>query len=98
VITTFSALTSAVKELIPTPRQHFSVNFNEFADVSNIASTKPSARLQSHWIKPKLRQVVIALNVNVLRFVAVPGVKEEPIGSNSQCRRHALHGIAAPQE
>src|ERR1700716_1855294 len=63
VIRMFCALTSALKELIPTPRQNLAVFFNEIQDTSDFAFAKASARLQSQRIKPKLRHVVIALNV-----------------------------------
>jgi hypothetical protein len=88
VITTLLALTSAVKELTPTPRQNLAAFFNEVPDTTDFAFTKASASLQSQRSKPKLRHVVIALNVNVLWLIPVAGVKEESIRSFSQYRRH----------
>jgi hypothetical protein len=42
--------------------------------------------------------VVIALNVNVLRFISVTGVKEESVRSDPQDRGHALNGIVSYEE
>ena len=79
-------------------QQNLSVVLNKFPDASNIGSTEPSACLQSHGFKPELRQVIVALNVNVLRLIPVTGVKEESLRSNPQYRRHRPYGIVANKD
>jgi hypothetical protein len=86
---TFCALSSLVKELIPTPYQMLAVVFNESLNTTNLGFAETSARLQCHRIKPELGNPIFAANVDVLRFVAVTRIKEESIWSNSQHRGHA---------
>jgi hypothetical protein len=37
--------------------------------------------LQHHRSKPKLGYVTVSLNINVLRFIPVTGIEEEPTRS-----------------
>lgn len=40
---------------------------------------KPTTVLQPDRIEPELRDIVIALDVDMTRFIAVTSIKEEPI-------------------
>ena len=46
--------------------------------------------VESNRVQPELGGVVTALNVDVLGLISVGGIKEEPIGSDSQDGRHWL--------
>jgi len=52
--------------------------------------TKTAAALQSHWIKPELGNPIVALNMAMFRLVAIPGIEEESIRSDSQDSWHRL--------
>jgi hypothetical protein len=83
VTSSFRALTSATKVLIPTPNQIFSIVFDQFLNATDLATAKPTAPLEPHRIKPELSQVTIALNMDMFRLIAITSVEEEPIKSDS---------------
>jgi hypothetical protein len=83
VMARFCARTSATKVLIPTPYQILSIVFNQFQNAIDFATAKPATALQSHRIEPKLCDVVVSLNVNMLGLIAITGVKVKPIRSYS---------------
>jgi len=83
VTTRLCARTSASKVLIPTPNQLFSIVFCQLLDAVEFTATKTAAALQSHWIEPELGNSIIAFNVDMFWFVAITGVEEETIRSNS---------------
>jgi len=56
---------------------------DQFLNSTNFCPLKSIATLQSNWVKPKLRNFVITLNVNMRRFIAVTRIKEETIWADS---------------
>jgi len=55
----------------------------QLLDAVEFTATKTAAALQSHRIEPELGNSIIAFNVDMFWFVAITGVEEEPIRSNS---------------
>lgn len=57
---------------------------DHFLNPGDFRPVKPAAALQSDRIKPKLGDLVISFNMNVLRFVPITRIKEKPVWPNSQ--------------
>lgn len=52
---------------------------DDFVDSTEFCSIKATASLQPDRIEPELGDLVLTLDVNVLRFIAIAGVKEQSI-------------------
>jgi hypothetical protein len=83
VTTRLCARTSATKVLIPTPNQILNVVFHKLLNAIDFATAKTTTALQSHRIEPELGNIIVALNVDMFWLVAIAGVEEEPIRSDS---------------
>jgi hypothetical protein len=71
-----------VEIFIPSLHQFILAPFNNTLNFSNLHGIKTAALLQAHRVNPKLRDFIFTLNVNVQRFVPIPGVKEKSIGAD----------------
>jgi hypothetical protein len=54
---------------------------------------KPAASLKPHGLKPELGDILVTLHMHVLRLVSVAGIEEQPIGSDSENRRHLPYAL-----
>jgi hypothetical protein len=57
-------------------------------DSLNLNTTNADAALKSDGLRPELRQVILSLDVDMCRLLPVARVREEPIGTEAQHRRH----------
>jgi len=62
----------------------------DFLDAPKLCASKPCIALQAERIKPELGKLVVALNMDMGRFIAIPCIKEEAIWTDSQCSWHLL--------
>lgn len=63
---------------------------DDFVDSTELCSSKATASLQPDRIEPELSDLVLTLNVNMLRFVAIARVEEQSIRAHPEYRRHLL--------
>ena len=61
---------------------------DDFVDSTEFCSIKATASLQPDRIEPELGDLVLTLDVNVLRFIAIAGVKEQSIRAYPEYCRH----------
>lgn len=61
---------------------------DDFMDSPDISPAEPAATLKSNGIKPEFGDIVIALDMHMLRFIAITGIEEEPIGPHSENSWH----------
>jgi len=61
---------------------------DDFVNLADFYPIESSTALQSDRIKPKLGDILIALHANVPGFIAIAGIKEESIRSNSYNCQH----------
>jgi hypothetical protein len=54
----------------------------------DLISPEPATTLQSDGIEPEFGYVLLTLNMNVGRLLAITGIKEKSIGTDSQYRRY----------
>lgn len=66
---------------------------NKTIDSIQLVPTKSSAAFQAHGIEPEFGYIVVPFNVNMGRFVAFIGEKEEPVRANAQNSRHYKSGL-----
>lgn len=52
---------------------------DDFVDSTELRSSKATASLQPDRIEPELRDLVLTLDVNMLRFVAIARVEEQSV-------------------
>ncbi len=57
---------------------------DDFVDSTEFCSIEATASLQPDRIEPELGDLVLTLDVNVLRFIAIAGVKEQSIRAYSE--------------
>lgn len=79
---TFSAngiSNSTAEVLIPRLRQFDSVMAHQLFNTRNLGARKTTAALQPNGIEPELCDFIVSLHMNVLWFVAVTRVEEEPV-------------------
>lgn len=81
---------STAKVLIPRLRQFDSVIAHQLFNTCNLGARKTTAALQPNGIEPELRDSIVSLHVNVLWFVAVTRVEEEPVRARPQNRRQVM--------
>src|SRR6266704_4070050 len=62
----------------------------DFLDAPKLCASKPCIALQAERIKPELSKLVVAFNMDMGRFIAIPCIKEEAIWTDSQCSWHLL--------
>src|SRR5881296_3058653 len=62
----------------------------DFLDAPKLCASKPCIALQAERIKPELGKLVVALNMDMWRFIAIPCIKEEAIWADSQYSWHLL--------
>jgi hypothetical protein len=55
---------------------------------THLRPIKSSALLQPDGIKPEFCHLILALDMNMRRFVSVTGVKEETVGTHSEYGGH----------
>ena len=67
-----------MEELIPRLQQLALVRFNQFLYPVDVFAPNAVTALQSNRIEPELGLAVVALDVDVRRFVSITRVKEEP--------------------
>jgi len=56
----------------------------DFLDAPKLCASKPCIALQAERIKPELSKLVVAFNMDMGRFIAIPCIKEEAIWTDSQ--------------
>ena len=61
---------------------------DQIRDVPKLGRSKATATRQAHGIEPKLRDMLIALDVDMGRLAAIARVEEEAISTNSEDSRH----------
>ncbi len=61
----------------------FYILFNQLLYSIDCAPAKASAALQSDGVKPELADTAVALYVDMRRLVAIPGIKEKSVRTNS---------------
>jgi hypothetical protein len=61
---------------------------NQSMNPLNLSSAETNTPLQSNWVEPELRQMILPLDVDMRRFLAVARVEEEPVRTEAQYRRH----------
>jgi hypothetical protein len=76
------------EEVISSLQQLLLVLLDQIADVVYFVPGEPAATLKLNWVEPEPCLTVVAINVNVWRFVAVAGIKKEPIWSHAKYGRH----------
>ena len=59
-------------------------------DGIQLHAAEATGTLQGHWVQPDLRHHVLAPDVDVRRLAPVQRHEEEPIGTYSENRRHAI--------
>jgi hypothetical protein len=69
--------------------------FDQSLYAPHLHPAEPRTPLQPHGIEPELGPVVLALNVDVWRFITIAGVEEEPVRASAQRRRHCSPSLAA---
>lgn len=52
---------------------------DDFVDATELCPSKPTASLQSDRIEPELSDLVLTLDVNMLRLVAIARVEEQSV-------------------
>src|SRR5438094_10488036 len=62
----------------------------DFLDAPKLCASKPCIALQAERIKPELGKLVVALNMDMGRFITMPCIKEEAIWTDSQYSWHLL--------
>ncbi len=87
---------SIAKVVIPLSQQVLQVFLYEFVQPSDLSSAKPATAAKSDRIKPEFRDLVMAFNVNVWRFISITRVEEESVRFNPQYGRpdflyHSTH-------
>jgi len=55
------------------------IELNELPNPIQFSTRKPTAFLQSHWYKPKLSDLVLALDMHMSRFITISCIKEKAI-------------------
>ena len=63
---------------------------DDFVDSTEFCSIEATASLQPDRIEPELGDLVLTLDVNVLRFIAIAGVKEQSIRAYPEYCWHLL--------
>ena len=79
---------SVAKERLPGIHYGVQILFNYTLQSADFHPIETAAFLQSDWAQPKLRDVVVAFDVNVRRFRAITCVKEESVWAAAKNRRH----------
>lgn len=57
-------------------------------DSPEFLAREASASLETDWIEPKLRFVIITFDMHVWRFITITGIEEESVWTNSQNGGH----------
>ena len=63
---------------------------DDFVVSTEFCSIKPNTFLQPDWIEPEPGDLVLALDVNVLRFIAIAGVEEQSVRAYPEYCWHLL--------
>jgi hypothetical protein len=71
-------------------------------DAAQFLGREAQVARESDWLQPELGRQVVAINMNVCRFVWFMAVKVQPVRAASQDRRHGAHSaqialLATPQ-
>jgi hypothetical protein len=82
--------------LIPPSTKANGVVAHQRFDAPDLGAAKAAALGSPHRIKPELDSIRIPFNVHVPRLPSVSGVKEEPIWSTPQDRRHRNDCLSTP--
>jgi hypothetical protein len=73
---------------------------DDFVDSTEFCPSKPTASLQPDRVEPELRDLVLTLDVNMLRFVSIAGVEEQSVRAHPEYCRHLLvvsnHFLGSP--
>ena len=64
--------------------------FNQSLNPQDVAAAEPVTAFDPDGIEPELGFAVVSIHVNVLRFMAIPGVEEESVGAGPQ---NSWHGV-----
>jgi hypothetical protein len=75
---------------MPTPQQLLLFVLHQSLDPTDLGAPETATISQPNLIKPELRSVLVALDVNVRRFFAVASIEEESVRTNPKYRRHAV--------
>lgn len=81
---------STAEKVIPGIRQLLVMFGNNLLDPPQLLSGEASATFEPDGNKPEFGFALIALHVNMSRFIAVASVKEKPIRSTPQDCRHRI--------
>ena len=68
---------------------------NKLSNSPDFLSAETTASLQTNRSEPELCFAVIALDMDVSWFSAIPGIEKKPLGANSKYRRHLFDVTAA---
>jgi hypothetical protein len=79
---------STVEVRIPRLLKHSVVFVHQLLYSAYFRTRKPATTLKANWIKPKFRDFIIALDMNVPRFVAITRVEKESVLTFSQNSWH----------
>jgi hypothetical protein len=66
----------------------FVVLLDHIPNSSQFQAVEPSTALETNWVEPILRDPVIPLHMDMMRFITISGIEEEPIWSRSHNSRH----------
>ena len=67
-------------------------------DTTNLGPTEATAFLKANRIEPDLGPILITLDVDVRRLLAVTREEEEPVGTGAENSRHELNLRATSAE
>lgn len=79
---------STPEVFIPSLHELHVMTPDDFVDSTEFCSIEATASLQPDRIEPELGDLVLTLDVNVLRFIAIAGVKEQSIRAYPEYCRH----------
>lgn len=68
---------------------------NEAVDLAQFVAPKAAAAFQANRVEPEFGHIVVSFNVDVRRFVAFVGEKEEAVGTQAEDGRHHNKEIMA---
>jgi hypothetical protein len=66
----------------------FSMPLDKLLAPGDLISTEPTTLLKPDGIEPELGRVILPLNMNMGRLMAITCVKEESVGASSQYSGH----------
>ncbi len=98
-VVTRTCCVSTVEEVIPRIHQLFVMISHTLLNPPKLLCREASATFEADRIEPNLRLTIVAFHMYMRRFIAVAGVVEETIRSNSQdCGHGCFAGYVLPEE